>query len=229
MGFKRYRIAARLDIDETINSLLETHDPDRFIHCIWFCFHSNRFVEDEFKNLKKVYNLYLEKLPVVVIYTQASEQKIADEMIDYIKEELKTISKEDNEKDNNEQIKVLKILAEDYESDNGFYLNSFGIYNLMKETSDSVKQGIESSCIQSLMYEGENLLKEELKEIINELNIKFFKNLNENIKDFSSSEIDIINEIDKEQTLIPEIVNFDFNYFLKFVKFFSKNSCKIKF
>ena len=38
--------------------------------------------------------------------------------------------------------------------------------NLMKETSDIVKFGIESSCVESLMKQGEKILKNEFNEII---------------------------------------------------------------
>ena len=208
-------VAASSDIDETINSQLETHDPDRFIHCIWLCIHSNRFVEDEFKNLKKIYKSYLTKLPVIVIYSKAIDQKEADEMICYIEEEL-------NKEDDNDQIKVLKVLAKDYKYDNGSILKSFGIYKLMKETSDRVKQGIESSCIQALMNEGENILKTEFKEIINKLKTKYFTNILENVDDISFSDINILNSItEKNQPLNLDLIIFDSNYFLKFVSNFS--------
>ena len=44
--------AANIDIEETIDKLIKENDPDKFIHCIWYCVHSNRLVEDEFDNLK---------------------------------------------------------------------------------------------------------------------------------------------------------------------------------
>lgn len=156
-------IAANYDIEESINNLVKENDPDKFIHCIWYCIHSNRFVSEEIENLKKCYNFYIKKLPIIVIYTQSFNQEDADKMIKYIGEEINAIKEEDNE-----NIKILKVLAEDKRNDNGI-IKAFGISNLMKETSESVKQGIESSRIESLMKQGEKILKEEFVENINDL------------------------------------------------------------
>ena len=141
--------AANFDIEEAIDNLVKKNDPDKYIHCIWYCFHSNRFIQEEFDNLKKCYNLYLKKLPIIVVYTQAHNQKDADRMIEYIKAELNSLKKEDIE-----NIKIVKVLAEDKKNDNGI-IKAFGISNLMKEISESSKQGIESSYIEYLMKQGE--------------------------------------------------------------------------
>ena len=88
-------------------------------------------------------------MPIIVVYTQAHNQKDADRMIEYIKAELNSLKKEDIE-----NIKIVKVLAEDKKNDNGI-IKAFGISNLMKEISESSKQGIESSYIEYLMKQGE--------------------------------------------------------------------------
>ena len=62
------------DIKNTIESLIKENDPDKFIHCIWYCICSNRFTEEEISNLKKCYDSYIEKLPIIVVFTQSKNQ-----------------------------------------------------------------------------------------------------------------------------------------------------------
>ena len=66
-------------------------------------------------NLKKCYNFYIKKLPIIVIYTQSDNQEDADKMIKYIEEQMNSFKDEEDE----ENIKILKILAEDKKNDNG--------------------------------------------------------------------------------------------------------------
>ena len=211
--------AANLDIENAIDNLVKENDPDKFIHCIWYCVHSNRFLNEEIENIKKCYNYYIKNLPIIIIYTQSDNQEDADKMIKYIKGEIESIKNEDDE-----NIKILKVLAEDKKIDNGI-IKAFGISNLMKETSEIVKKGIESSCIESLMKQGENILKEEFKENINNIKNELFNenlimdlpNLNDN------DQFNILNElIKKEDESIAIFEKLDFVNFTKFVSHFSK-------
>ena len=216
----KYNInAANFDIEEAIDNLVKENDPDKFIHCIWYCVHSNRFINDEIDNLKKCYNFYIKKLPIIVIYTQSDNQEDADKMIKYIKGEIDLIKD-----DENENIKILKVLAEDKKNDNGI-IKSFGISNLMKETSESVKQGIESSCIESLMKQGEKILKEEFVENIHDLKKNIFnENIEMNLQNLDEKgQLNILNEIiAKDDDSIAIFENFDFPNFTKFISQFSK-------
>lgn len=216
----KYNInAANFDIEEAIDNLVKENDPDKFIHCIWYCVHSNRFINDEIDNLKKCYNFYIKKLPIIVIYTQSDNQEDADKMIKYIKGEIDSMKE-----DENENIKILKVLAEDKKNDNGI-IKSFGISNLMKETSESVKQGIESSCVESLMKQGEKILKEEFEENINDLKKNYFnENIAMNLPDLDEKgQLNILNEIiTKDDDSIAIFENFDFPNFTKFISQFSK-------
>ena len=53
--------ASNYDIEEAINNLLEENDPDKLIHCIWYCVHSNRFLNEEINNIKNAI-IYILKL-----------------------------------------------------------------------------------------------------------------------------------------------------------------------
>ncbi len=125
------------------------------------------------------------------------------------------------DEEDEENIKILKILAEDKKNDNGV-IKAFGISNLMKITSESVKKGIESSCIESLIEKGVKILKDEFEENINDLKKSIFNELN--LSDLDVKEgFDIINEIiikDEDPVTINQ--NFDFQNFTKFILQFSK-------
>ena len=212
----KYNInAANYDIKEAIDNLEKENDPDKFIHCIWYCVHSNRFINEEKENLKKCYNLYIKKLPIIIIYTRSDNQEDADRMIKYIEEEINSIKKDDEEEDN-ESIKILKVLAEDKKNDNGV-IKAFGISNLMKETSKLVKLGIESSCIESLIKQNEKIIRKEFDDNINDLKIYIFnENLFEEKDQFSIKEL-----IEKEDDSFPIFEHFDFVNFTRFICSFS--------
>ena len=137
------------DIKNTIEALIKENDPNKFIHCIWYCIKSNRFTEEESENLKRCYDSYIEKLPIIVIFTQSGNQKETDKMMEKVKMKIEKV-KQQNGIDGKEQndIKILKVLAEDYETDYGV-VKSFGIHNLMEQTYLSGKIGIERACTHS--------------------------------------------------------------------------------
>ena len=176
---------ANKDIKKTIKNLISEKDPDKFIHCIWYCINSNsnRFIKDEVNNLKDCYELYIEKLPIIVVLTQAFNQEDADEMIEHVKKQIKNF-------DENNNIKLLKVLAKPKERKNkkangNKNVKTLGIYNLMNETLKSSKEGILSSCIDSLMDQGKLLLKEEFKICKNNLTEKYLNKKLENMNNYN--------------------------------------------
>ena len=57
-----------------INKCIEEGDPDRFIHCIWYCVNGTRFEDIEAECLVKLSKLYNnDNLPIIVVYTKAIE------------------------------------------------------------------------------------------------------------------------------------------------------------
>ena len=218
------------DIRNTIDSLIKENDPDKFIHCIWYCIKSNRFTEEEVNNLKNCYNSYIEKLPIIVIFTQSHNQKDTDRMIEIVKMKIEKEKKVNGFEDKLENdIKITKVLAEDYEHDFGT-VKSFGIHNLMEETFESAKIGIERAFIHSLMKLGEEIIKEEFTDIINKLKENIFAE-NENNNNINSSEmnnelVNILNEKKKKTINIKNISKFDFVNFWNFCKIFGREITK---
>ena len=226
--------AAFSDIKNTIDCLIKENDPDKFIHCIWYCVKSNRFIEDEIENLNNYYNSYIEKLPIIIIFTRSENQFETDQMMEIIKTKLENIKKLNGFQEKSENdIKILKVLAQDYKTDLGV-IKSFGIHNLMEQTSQSAKIGLERAFIHSLMEKGKNMLREEFDEIINKLRIKIYENKNENNNNNENDQINnilgnILNEEkNKKNNLNINIIkNFDFINFKNFCKIFSREIVKL--
>ena len=149
-------------INKQIKKLIKDQVPDKFIHCIWYCVHSNRFSDEEFENLKKCYDLYIESLPIIVVCTQSDNQINTDKMVNKIKNGFLDMKKNEQK---DVDIKILKILAQDSMTDLGV-INSFGIHQLMKETFESAEKGISISFIESYIEQGRNIIIHEFKDII---------------------------------------------------------------
>ena len=226
------------DIEHTIDSLIKENDPDKFINCIWYCFKSHRFTDEEADILKKLYNSFMDKIPIIVVFNKAEYQRETDKMIDYIRNEInKIINIKGFDNKGGNDIKIVKVLAEDYDNDFGT-VKSFGIHNLIKQTSESAKIGIERTCTHSLIEQGKEILSKEFNQIIQKLKQKIYGNKNE------INEIDDINEIENDQpnNFLNNILNeekkrknylnvnnidiFDFNNFRKFCKIFSREITK---
>ena len=159
-------------------------------------------------------------------------------MMEIVKDKLikeKNLNGLDKKKAND--IKILKLLAEDSDNDLGV-VKSFGIHNLMVQTCESAKIGIESACIHSLMEKGKEMLKEEFNEIIKKYKEKTFVNEKEIKEDDNNNVIEkeepnnvldnILNEEKKRQKLfnVNMIKNFNYNNFVKFCKVFSREIVK---
>ena len=225
------------DIKNTIESLIKENDPDKFINCIWFCIKSNRFTDEEAEILKKAYNSYIERLPIIVIFTQSGNQKETDKMINVVGNKIdKDIKVNGFDNKGGNDIKIVKVLAEDYDNDFGT-VKSFGIHNLIKQTSESAKIGIERACNHSLMEQGKEMLQEEFNEIIKKLKHKIYGNKNE-IKENDVNDIEndqsnnILDNILKEEKKrknyfsVNSVDIFDYNNFRKFCKIFSREITK---
>ena len=98
----------------------------------------------------------------------------------------------------------------------------------MEQTFESGKIGIERAFIHSLMKLGEEIIKEEFKDIINKLKVNIFENSeNENNNNINSSQtnnelVNILNEKKKKTIKIKNISKFDFVNFWNFCKIFDK-------
>ena len=108
-----------------------TNDPNKFVQCIWYCITGNRFQEVEQNLLNKLRTTYGEsKIPIILIYTQATDQVSINQMKEYIQ----SINMDAN---------FIEVLAERKELvNNQGCLEPFGIDILIKETLKKCKQAL---------------------------------------------------------------------------------------
>ena len=151
----------------------DTNNMNNFVHCIWYCITGYRFedVEIECINiLKTVYGENNIHIPIIIIYTQATDNEAIEGMEKYIKEK-------------NIKYEYIKVLAKKKKLPNGDYLKSFGLNILLKKTIDECKKSLTGDMhllmVQNISNSIEKTLREEnsnIKKYIKEYNILKFIN-----------------------------------------------------
>ena len=158
------------DISSKIKELIKKQNPDEYIHCLWFCiFFADTRIKEIIKETLKLYcNLYrIKNLPMIIIFTQAATLNKANENIEYAKNLIKSMKNENISKN----IKVCKVLCiEDFGGEDK--IPPYGIHELMEKTYESVKLGMESSFIESLLVKAKDFMKkkylQKIENVINE-------------------------------------------------------------
>ena len=132
---KRYKFDDLIkDVDNLINNQISKKDPDKYIHCIWYCFNHDTFNEEEFKYINDLKENYKgEKIPVCFISTFTKDKK-----------EVAKIFNKLNEDDNNENYVKCRLLAEPiniYDDEGNIIdiIKSYGTDYLIKRTISKLK------------------------------------------------------------------------------------------
>ena len=177
-------------ISEFINKKELKNDPDKYIHCIWYCITGKRFEKVEKQCLIELSDLYdNSNLPIIVVYTKALSKK------DYLpaKEKVDKLQK---------NLLFIDIIAEPYEIEFGDQIYTVQRKNLdilLKKSIDKAINAINSSCYSSL----KECTK---KEINNILKIK-----NDNLKiNVHNKIVNLISRMDNncnEKQIINELLN----------------------
>lgn len=151
--------AVQKDATELIKSKLDSGDPDKYMHCIWYCVAETRFHTEEQDCLKELMNMYPKDImPILIIYGKAVDEELTSKMTKEIEKFI--------EKYNSQKLVVIPLLAKEMAK-----IKPFGKNRLLDETVDKLKKAIESSC-----YEG--VRKEKLKEFHKDFESKL-KKINE--------------------------------------------------
>ena len=104
----KHNINAVLDsAKKLIEKKAREGDPDKLIHCIWYCFKSSdlRFEDIEKETLTLLMNQYDDNnLPIIIVITQNYNEKVTEKMTDIIKEEFKFLNRE---------ITIIPVVAKD--------------------------------------------------------------------------------------------------------------------
>ena len=149
--------AVKEEATQFINQQIRNNKPNDFVQCIWYCITGNRFEQVEIDLLNSLRDAYdNNSIPIIIIYTQATDNNAINGMKDYIK-------------DKNIDAKFINILAERKELVNGQYLEPFGLDELINETLSKCKQAMKgemrSVMTNNISYNISKKLKEENKYI----------------------------------------------------------------
>ena len=133
------------EISNYIKKQINDNNPDKYIHCIWYCFNHIKFEEEEFKYINELKeNFKKENIPICFISTITKNKK----------EVAKIFNKLNEDEDHENYIKC-RILSEPlYIYDNQGILiekiNPYGIDYLIKRTIQKLKEITEEKKINYL-------------------------------------------------------------------------------
>ena len=160
-----------------IEEKLSQKDPNKTIHCLFYCLTGNRFegvVKDVLLELRKKYKDG--NLPIIIVYTQNNDVELFKEMKSYINNALKeNINTQLGDKE--EDINLVGILAKKKENIiNGERLRPtkpFGLDKLLMFLKLKAKRAfiiatinmIKQYCLDNAIFLLENILKELLKNL----------------------------------------------------------------
>jgi len=166
-------------VENFIKKQIQTNDPDKFIHCVWYCYTGTRLEGSEIKILEKMSKQYTsDKLPVIIVYTRALSAIDIENAKKYIRKELKLsnefidiISKEDEITAGEKKIKIppknLDKLVEVSLEKSKQSLNSACFEGKLNEVKNKI-----TTIFDGLMKQLENKLGEKVKEALSKMNEK---------------------------------------------------------
>ena len=191
---------------ELIEKKAREGDPDKLIHCIWYCFKSSslRFEDIEKNTVKLLMNQYDDNnLPIIIVITQNYDDEATEKMTGFIQNEFKFL---------NRPITIMPVIAKNkviVKKKNKLVIEKDGIEELIKISFEKSQKAIYPAFMKSIKEKiiqifGENTekkktkLKKDLKEIVQKI-------LNEITEDEK-----IENSISKLSTIIEKTLNIFF-------------------
>lgn len=115
------------EIIQTIKDGVYSKDPNKAIHCIWYCINtsSDRIEDNEIEWLRSFTEENREtKVPVIIVLTKSFSIKKAEEFRNYI------------DSLNLEVEQIVIVLAKDYEIDDNYVVKSYGTDKLVQVMGD---------------------------------------------------------------------------------------------
>ena len=196
-------------LDETlqyISEKLNSNDPNEHIHCILYCTTSNRIFKDELDVILKLRAKYDgKKLPIVIVYTRATNE----EEVDAAKETINQFLKEHGESISNDifGITFVKVNAREYVAKKLETTMDpcFGLSNLMTNCFEKGKKSYRIAIKNSLIQIAKNTIKDYINDICNQLsnNLNYYFYLNQdfepNFSNYISYCFEKITDIDNQE------------------------------
>ncbi|MDE5933536.1 MAG: 50S ribosome-binding GTPase [Lachnospiraceae bacterium] len=140
-------------IKDVIAEKNESNDPFDRIHAIWYCIQStgSKFQETESNFIKELSGL---GVPFIIVLTKCISKSADDKFEDAVKEILKN--------DGCDDIPIVRVLAQDWEIDEGLVITSKGLENLVDVTTENLENYVYASFISAQTIS--KILKRELAE-----------------------------------------------------------------
>ena len=149
-------------INKFIRANLQSGDPDKFVHCIWYCLNGTRFEDIEEKTLEELSEIYaLNSIPIVIVYTQALNDEHKENMEKIINEKKK--EKQEEKKEDNYDF--IPVLAKETKVA-GIPIKPFGIEDLKKISIKRAREAVKSSNYENYKLQTYKEVKKQL-EVIN--------------------------------------------------------------
>ena len=134
-----------------IYKCIEEGDPDRFIHCIWYCVNGTRFEDIEAECLVKLSKLYNnDNLPIIVVYTKAIET----DQYNKIGEIVYNLRKDYG---------YIPVIAKAIKTDEGTFKQR-NLEELKNMSIERAKNAIQSACFSSLKKNIQKGIIDEIKQ-----------------------------------------------------------------
>jgi len=194
---EKYHISKAVEsVKKLINEASINNDPDKFIHCIWYCVTGERFEESERESLIELMKIYDDDtLPIIIVYTEAYNEEDADAVSD----EIRNVLREKINK--NKEVNICQVVAKNKEIKMGqknFVIEKTGIKALMDISLKKIILAVNSACF----YSFKNKLKKDNEEEINKIGSDL-KNMIEN----RTNNFETGNKISNISQLNNQIVN----------------------
>ena len=182
-------------VTNLINDNANSGEPDKFIHCIWYCLTGHRFEEIERDSLIELMKIYHdETLPIIIVYTQCISETDGEDMEKVISE----ICMEEKRK-----IDIISILAEDKPiglKKDGKMIPKFGIDKLLEKSFEKIEGAVQSACFHSIREQ----IRTNYKKKITKIHQKLKNQVNEQLNKMSSN-ISLSDLADKDLKLFELI------------------------
>ena len=205
-------------VENFITEQIIANDPDKYIHCVWYCFTGTRLEGSELKVLDIMSKQYTaDKLPVIIVYTRAISKNDINLANRYIHNELNLA---------NEFIEVLAQKDSVNIGDKEIEIPPKNLNKLIEITLEKSMQSINSSCFEGKLNEIKNKISENLDTLMKKLKRNLVNKVNNSLLKLNEkSEIQKFYE--ETKNMILEIV-FCFFFLNSEIQFDKDNGYKVK-
>ena len=171
------------DVKNLINQASLDNDPDKFIHCIWYCISGNRFEKSESESISELMSIYDDDtLPIIIVYTEAYSEQNTEDVCAEVKKVLGNLMAN---KEKIKEINIMPVVAKDKEIKLGkscTTIEKFGIKPLMDLSVKKIMAAVNSACFFSF----KNKLKKNYEKMVENKCTNIKNNTNTKVKGFES-------------------------------------------